>query len=58
MATVKINGFRCDKCGHEWAGRKGKVPEVCPSCHTRRWNETETRPAQVQSATEHEAMPG
>lgn len=24
--------FRCRKCGHEWIGRLGRIPVVCPKC--------------------------
>ena len=39
VATVKLDGYRCVRCEHEWVPRqKGQVPLVCPSCKSPYWN--------------------
>ena len=39
MAKVKLDGFRCERCDHEWVPReKGQEPRVCPSCKSPYWN--------------------
>lgn len=48
MARVPITvmGFRCDRCGHEWIPRSAvdDEPKVCPSCHSRLWNQPDKKP--------------
>jgi DNA-directed RNA polymerase subunit RPC12/RpoP len=37
MSEIMINGFKCERCGHERAPRNKKErPRVCPSCKSRR----------------------
>ena len=41
MAKVLLEGFKCERCGHEWVPReKGVEPKVCPSltCKSPYWN--------------------
>lgn len=40
MAKVKLEGFRCERCGHEWLPREkgGPEPKVCPKCKSPYWN--------------------
>jgi predicted Zn-ribbon and HTH transcriptional regulator len=39
MAKVKLWGYRCDRCGHEWLPRdKSADPKVCPKCKSPYWN--------------------
>ncbi len=36
MAKVKLDGYRCDRCEHEWLPRdKEQDPKVCPKCKSR-----------------------
>ena len=32
MAKVRLWGYRCERCGHEWLPRTGEEPRVCPRC--------------------------
>jgi predicted Zn-ribbon and HTH transcriptional regulator len=39
MAKVKLLGFRCERCEHEWLPRdKDQEPLVCPKCKSPYWN--------------------
>jgi len=39
MAKVMIEGYRCERCGHEWAPREKEVtPKVCPKCKSPYWD--------------------
>ena len=39
MAKVKLNGYRCDRCEHEWLPRdKTRDPMICPKCKSPYWN--------------------
>lgn len=44
MAKIKIevDGFRCERCGHEWQKRKKEEPTVCPKCKSPYWNKPKT----------------
>jgi len=48
MARVKItiDGFQCERCGHEWIPHKNGEPRVCPKCKSPYWN----KPRQEKSA--------
>ena len=37
---LKVQGCRCERCGHEWIPRtKVKVdPIICPKCKSPYWN--------------------
>jgi len=39
MARISLEGFKCERCGHEWVPRaKGEEPKVCPACKSPYWN--------------------
>lgn len=39
MAKIKIEGYKCERCGHEWVPRnKDEYPIVCPKCKSPYWN--------------------
>lgn len=40
MAKITFDGFRCERCEHEWVPRettKGE-PTICPECKSPYWN--------------------
>lgn len=39
MAVLKITGYRCDRCKHEWPPRGTIMPTICPKCKNPHWNE-------------------
>jgi len=37
--TIKLKGYKCERCGHEWAPRnKKEKPIICPKCKSPYWN--------------------
>ncbi len=38
MARIKLDGFRCERCGHEWVKRGEDDPRVCPKCKSPYWD--------------------
>lgn len=38
MVNIKVRGFRCFRCGHEWVPKRKEEPRVCPNCHSPYWN--------------------
>ena len=48
MAKVKLDGYRCDRCEHEWLPRdKSQDPKVCPTCKSPYWNTPRRAPAKA-----------
>lgn len=46
MAKMKLDGYRCERCEHEWVSRnKNERPRVCPKCKNPYWD----RPRQLKS---------
>jgi len=47
MPRVRIRGFRCERCGHEWVPRdKSRDPKVCPECKSPYWDTPRQGPNQ------------
>lgn len=40
MAIIKLTGYQCDRCGHEWTPRlkTEEEPAMCPKCKSAYWN--------------------
>lgn len=39
MPRVKLWGYRCERCSHEWLPRaKTNTPIVCPKCKSPYWD--------------------
>ncbi len=42
MAVIRSKTFVCNVCDHHWGPRSdwGKeLPNICPECKSKRWNE-------------------
>jgi predicted Zn-ribbon and HTH transcriptional regulator len=40
MPKVMLEGYRCERCGHEWVPRTkiDEEPTICPKCKSPYWN--------------------
>jgi len=38
MGNIKIEGYLCERCKHEWVSRSEREPRVCPRCKSPYWN--------------------
>lgn len=38
LVTIKVKGYRCLRCKHEWLPKGKEEPRVCPKCHSPYWN--------------------
>lgn len=40
MAKIKITleGYRCERCNHEWIPRTKDYPVICPKCKSPYWD--------------------
>ena len=40
MAKIKIDAYKCERCGHVWMPRatSKEEPKVCPKCKSPYWN--------------------
>ena len=36
---MKLNIYRCLKCGHYWTSKEDALPTKCPKCSSEKWNE-------------------
>jgi predicted Zn-ribbon and HTH transcriptional regulator len=53
MATVKLIGYRCERCGHQWLPRDTEQePRVCPKCKSPYWN----RPRRAANVAKKKAV--
>jgi predicted Zn-ribbon and HTH transcriptional regulator len=43
MARIKLDGFKCERCSHEWVKRGGDDPKVCPKCKSPYWNKPRSK---------------
>jgi len=40
MAQIKItlDGYKCERCKHEWIPRNKETPIICPACKSAYWD--------------------
>jgi DNA-directed RNA polymerase subunit RPC12/RpoP len=40
MAKIKISidGYKCERCSHQWIPRKEENPIICPTCKSPYWD--------------------
>jgi len=41
---VKLWGYRCQRCSHEWLPRGTSEPKVCPTCKSPYWDRPRKQP--------------
>ncbi len=52
--TLTVEGYRCERCAHEWIPRdKGQEPVICPKCKSPYWNKP--RKSEHSKALHHKA---
>ena len=59
MAKIQLEGFRCERCSHEWAPRNtSMLPKVFPVCKSPYWNTPKkTTPHERQYSRQSEVLP-
>ncbi|MDO8467873.1 MAG: hypothetical protein Q7S56_02925 [Nanoarchaeota archaeon] len=35
---IRVKGYECERCTHQWAPRRKDKPTVCPTCKSPYWN--------------------
>jgi len=35
---LKVKGYKCERCSHEWQPRKEDYPRTCPKCKSAYWD--------------------
>ena len=38
MPRIMLEGFQCNRCGHEWPGKLDRAPLACPKCTSYLWD--------------------
>ena len=38
MGMITLDGFRCERCGHEWRPKSDVMPTICPKCKSPYWD--------------------
>lgn len=50
---IKLLGFKCERCDHEWAPRKEGKPIICPKCKSPYWNVPKKNKLNIKQKGEH-----
>jgi DNA-directed RNA polymerase subunit RPC12/RpoP len=40
---LKVEGYKCERCEHEWIPRNKANPIICPSCKSPYWNKPKNK---------------
>jgi len=43
MGKIRLDGFICERCQHQWLSRKNQKPTVCPKCKSPYWDKPRER---------------
>jgi DNA-directed RNA polymerase subunit RPC12/RpoP len=56
VAKIRLEGWRCERCGHEWLARKNweDKPRVCARCKSPYWDTPRKTPAKPKKPKEDE----
>lgn len=51
MARVelKVVGYKCERCGHQWIPRSEEQPRICPKCKSAYWDRPRRKAAEPSS---------
>jgi predicted Zn-ribbon and HTH transcriptional regulator len=41
---MEVDGWRCERCEHEWVPRTDAKPKVCPRCKSPYWDRPRKKP--------------
>jgi rubrerythrin len=48
---LKVMGWKCERCGHEWIPKdEKKPPRVCPSCKSPYWDRPRRKDAEKRKS--------
>lgn len=42
---IRMMGYRCERCGHEWVPIREQAPATCPKCKSPYWDRPRRRPS-------------
>jgi hypothetical protein len=55
MGIIKVDAFKCERCGHVWISRyytRDNPPVACAKCKNPYWNRRSTKTKQEQADEE------
>lgn len=55
MPKVMLEGYKCERCGHEWIPRTkiDEEPTICPKCKSPYWNKPRINPIKRKAIMKH-----
>jgi len=55
MAKITFDGYRCERCDHEWVPRETTEgePTICPDCKSPYWNKPKLTNAKKKAILKH-----
>ena len=44
---ITVEGYRCERCKHEWIPRTKDYPVICPKCKSPYWDRPKTNSSEA-----------